>query len=67
MSLSTVHLVHAGEGAPALVGLSRRESPGSRALMYLCRGRNPGSRSRVSAPGKRAPALEVVSTFAPER
>ena len=47
--LSLVHLVHAGEGAPALMGLRWGESPGSHALMYLCQGRNPGS--CVSVPG----------------
>ena len=47
--LSLVHLVCAGEGAPALMGLRWGESPGSRALVYLCWGRNPGS--RVSVPG----------------
>ena len=47
--LSMVHLVHAGEGAPALVGLHWGESPGSHALVYLCWGRNPSS--HVSVPG----------------
>ena len=47
--LSLVHLVRAGEGAPALMGLRWGESPSSRALVYLCQGRNPGS--HVSVPG----------------
>ena len=47
--LSMVHLIRAGEGAPALVGPRWGESPGSHALVYLCWGRNPGS--RVSVPG----------------
>ena len=47
--LSLVHLVRAGEGAPALMGLHWGESPSSHALVYLCWGRNPSS--RVSVPG----------------
>ena len=45
--LSLVHLVHAGEGAPALMGLHWGESPSSRALVYLCQGRNPSSHVSV--------------------
>ena len=45
--LSLVHLVRAGEGAPALMGLRWGESPGSCALVYLCQGRNPGSHVSV--------------------
>ena len=47
--LSLVHLICAGEGAPALMGLCWGESPGSHALVYLCQGRNPSS--HVSVPG----------------
>ena len=53
--LSLVHLVHAGEGAPALVGLRWGESPGSRALAYLCWGRTPAlvCLYRGTSPGSR--------------
>ena len=49
--LSLVHLICAGEGAPALMGLCWGESPGSRALVYLCQGRN--SSSHVSVLGNK--------------
>ena len=60
--LSLVHLIRAGEGAPALMGLRWGESPGSRVSV-------PGKEPRLSCvcTGERAPVLEVVSTFAPER
>ena len=45
--LSLVHLICAGEGAPALMGLHWGESPGSHALVYLCQGRNPSSHVSV--------------------